>query len=97
MLISCPTYLSHLYKLSTRRLLDVCVTGRVLSHGQLVIESHVKHGSGLEQGSGPVLGGIGGKPKEAHESMRNNKEGQDSDWKSVEGHESEKKPKEGYG
>jgi hypothetical protein len=28
------------------------VTGLVLSHGQLVIESHVGHGSGLEQGSG---------------------------------------------
>jgi hypothetical protein len=47
------------------------VTGRVLSHGQLVIESHVEHGSGLEQDSGPVLGaGTGGKPKEAHESKR---------------------------
>ena len=74
------------------------VTGRVLSHGQLVIESHVEHGSGLEQDSGPVLGaGTGGKPKEAHESKRNNEEDQDLDWKSMEGHESEKKPKEGYG
>ena len=74
------------------------VTGRVLSHGQLVIESHMEHVSGLEQGSGSVLGaGTGGKPKEAHELMRNIVEGQNLDWKSVEGHKSEKNPKEGYG
>jgi hypothetical protein len=89
-------YVSDMLSTDSQR--EGVLAGRVLSHGQLVIESHVEHGLGLEQGSGPVLStGMGGKPKEAHESMRNNEEGQDLNWKSMEGHESEKKPKEGYG
>ena len=73
--------------------------GRVLSHGQLVIESHTEHDSEFEQGSGPEHNvRLGGKVNEQHKSNRSNKEGKDSDWKSMEGHDSEeKKPKEGYG
>jgi hypothetical protein len=68
------------------------VTGRVLSHGGLVIESHQDHGSG------PVLGaGLGGKPMDQRESSKNKDDGQDLDWKSKEGHEQDKMPKEGYG
>ena len=63
------------------------VMGQVLSHGQLVIESHVtEHDS---EGSGPEHKvGLSGKTKDFHGSNRNNWErhdsGQDSDWKSKE-------------
>ena len=57
------------------------VTGRVLSHGELVIESHQDHGSG------PVLGvELSRKSMDPRELIKNKDEG----------HEQEKMPKEGY-
>ena len=50
-----------------------------------MIESHIEHDLEIEQGSASQHKvGLGRKVKEQHESNRNNKENQDSDWKSME-------------
>jgi hypothetical protein len=74
------------------------VEERILGHEQLGTESSVAEPKQDSKGSGPEHAvGLGGNAKERHELNRNNREGQDPDWKSMEGHESQEKPKEGHG